>query len=94
MLNSTVENARPSRMHPSQQVLRASVCLQAVISCLQSLNQRTLIGGHYFKERNGTEGFRHIIPRNGTIDAHAVQQSNDSKGTEIDVYFLFGSYHW
>jgi len=25
---------------------------------------------------------------------HAAQHSNHSNGTKIDVYFLFGSYHW
>ena len=47
----------------------------------------------YGTERNGTEQFRHIIPRNGTIDACTLR-SNQTIQTEIDVYFLFGSYHW
>ena len=34
---------------------------------------RTKVGGHYFKERTGTEQFRHIILRNGTgSNAHTT----------------------
>jgi len=55
------------------------------------------IGGHYFSERNGTEWFRHIIPRNRTIAA-CTPRSNQTIQTELKsmytLYFLFGSYHW
>ena len=41
----------------------------------------------YGTERNGTERFRHIIPRNGTIDACTLR-SNQTIQTELKSMYI------